>query len=50
LDQPHFDVQLKAPVGGSIDAKHLIADLLERQFNVELIVRPSLGVASARAD
>jgi bla regulator protein blaR1 len=45
LDQPHFDVQIKAPVGGSTDAKRLIADLLERQFNVELIVRPSLRVA-----
>ena len=50
LDQPHFDVQLKAPVGRSIDAKRLIADLLERQFNVELIVRPSLGVAPAQTD
>lgn len=42
LDQPRYDIELAAPRGGATDHRQLVADLLEQQFNVELIVRPTV--------
>ncbi|HKE93077.1 MAG TPA: M56 family metallopeptidase, partial [Povalibacter sp.] len=42
LDYPRYDVALRAPRSGESDHRQLVADLLKRQFNVELVVQPTL--------
>ncbi|HEU4601088.1 MAG TPA: M56 family metallopeptidase [Steroidobacteraceae bacterium] len=39
LDHPRYDVEIKAVEGGTADQKALLADLLQRRFNITLIVR-----------
>lgn len=43
LDHPRYNVELRAAPDAPVDHRQLIADLLKRQFNLELIVRPTLG-------
>ncbi len=39
LDYPRYDIELRATQGDLSDARHLVADALKQQFNLELIVR-----------
>jgi bla regulator protein BlaR1 len=48
LDQPRYDVELRSPVGHEVDQRQLVADLLDRQFNIELRVNPSVDTQSLR--
>lgn len=45
LDHPRYDVELRAAVRNSHAYRRLVADLLDRQFNVELIMRPTPRLA-----
>lgn len=48
LDQPRYDVELRAPVGHQADQRQLVADLLDRQFNIELRVNPTVDPRRSR--
>lgn len=42
LDLPRYDIELRAPYDRPVDARALVAELLDQQFNLELIVRPTI--------
>lgn len=41
LDYPRYDVELRTARDGQDDQRQLVADLLKRRFNLELVVRPT---------
>ena len=41
LDFPRYDIELRAEQGSGQDQRELVAALLKRHFNLELLVRPS---------
>lgn len=44
LDRPLYNVELRGPANTEIGHRQLVAELLKKQFNVELIVRPTAQV------
>jgi beta-lactamase regulating signal transducer with metallopeptidase domain len=44
LDGLRYDVDLRSPAGSSVNHRQLVAGLLDDQFNIELIVRPTVHV------
>lgn len=44
LDYPRYDIELRAAKEGSGDPRLLVAELLKRQFNLELVVRSAGGL------
>ncbi len=44
LDAPHYDIELRAEPGTAADPRRLIAELLDRRFNVKLLTFPAIEV------
>jgi beta-lactamase regulating signal transducer with metallopeptidase domain len=42
LDAPRYDIELRARPGSTADPRRLIAELLDRRFNVKLVTFPAL--------
>jgi bla regulator protein blaR1 len=42
LDTIRYDVDLRSPAGTALDYRQLVAELLDQQFNIELVVRPAV--------
>lgn len=42
LDEPRYDIELRARPGAATDQRQLIADLLKQRFNVKLMVYPAV--------
>ncbi len=49
LDHPRYDIDIKALSGSAADNKHLVADILQRRFNVRLVQRVSRVHADANS-
>lgn len=47
LDHPRYDIALRSPVSTAADNRVLVAELLKRRFNLELVVRPQVRTAAA---
>ena len=39
LDHPRYDVEIRASANSSKDQRQLVSDLLEQQFNLQLVPR-----------
>jgi bla regulator protein BlaR1 len=39
LDHPRYDIEIRAPANAVADQRQLVGDLLERQFNLQLVTR-----------